>query len=98
MDCFASLAMTALRKVARAALGDGRTARAFQEEVGAPPPSHGVRGTNAWRRLNANRIRLNMIKITPTIILNSASVAVFGSWTMSGAAVTGAAACFNAAT
>ena len=39
-----------------------------------------------------------MSKITPTIIRNSASVAVFGSWTVLGAAATEGAGVFNAAT
>jgi hypothetical protein len=37
MDCFASLAMTALEKAARAALGDRWKPRAlWKEEVGSP--------------------------------------------------------------
>ncbi len=39
-----------------------------------------------------------MMKITPTIIRSSESVAVFGSWTVLGAAVTGTGGRFNAAT
>src|SRR6478752_10245445 len=101
MDCFVAGALRndGVEKVARAALGGTGGSRARFSGGGWGASSISWRQwTNAWRRLNANRIRLNMSKITPAIMRSSASVAVFGSWTVSGAAVTTGAGFFNAAT
>ena len=46
----------------------------------------------------ANNIKPNMTMITPRIIFSAADVAVFGSWTVVGVAVTVGTGRFSAAT
>ena len=99
MDCFASLAMTALEKAARAALGDRWKPRAlWKEEVGSLLFSADVNAVTSDVDVNTNRIRLSVSRITPAIIFSSASVAVLGSVTVLGAWVTTGCARFSAAT
>ena len=72
IDGAAALAMT-MKKIARAALGD-EGPRALEGGAWGASSVWWRQGTNAWRLLSANSSRLNMIKITPAIILSSASV------------------------